>query len=140
MHRVLNHSRFLKNPSRQNSHTFCLAGGGAVEGFSGDFGWRTRFSTRFCCKKLAWSVRIAREASYRAFFAKFLFCLVVFRLLRPCRVCGRCTDGPSRGSGKGVVHACGRWACLGYKPTVPVSVVVAPPVLFSPSARHLRAC
>ncbi|MQM21049.1 hypothetical protein Taro_054080 [Colocasia esculenta] len=69
MHRVPNRSRFLKNPSRQNSHMFCSAGGGAVEGFSGDFGWRTRFSTRFRCKKIAWSVRIAGEASYRAFFA-----------------------------------------------------------------------
>ncbi|MQL78414.1 hypothetical protein Taro_010849 [Colocasia esculenta] len=70
MCRVLNHYRFLKNPSRQNSHMFCSAGGGAVEGFSGDFGWRAQFSARFRCKELAWSVRIAGEASYRVFFAK----------------------------------------------------------------------
>ncbi|MQL92763.1 hypothetical protein Taro_025395, partial [Colocasia esculenta] len=56
---------------RRNSYTFCSAGGGAVEGFSIDFGWKTQFSARFHCKKLAWRVRIAGEASYRAFFAKY---------------------------------------------------------------------
>ncbi|MQM00606.1 hypothetical protein Taro_033342 [Colocasia esculenta] len=71
MCRVPNRCRFLKNPSRKNSHTFCSAGGGAVEGFSGDFGWRARFSARFCCKELVWSVRITGEASYCVFFAKF---------------------------------------------------------------------
>ncbi|MQM04580.1 hypothetical protein Taro_037382 [Colocasia esculenta] len=70
MHRVPNRYKFLKNPSRQNSHTFCSAGEGTAEDFLGDFGWRARFSARFRCKELAWSVRIAGEASYRAFFAK----------------------------------------------------------------------
>ncbi|MQL92725.1 hypothetical protein Taro_025353, partial [Colocasia esculenta] len=61
-------SRFVDHLWRWTE--FCSAGGGAVEGFSGDFGWRAQFSVRFCCKELVWSVRIAGEALYCAFFAK----------------------------------------------------------------------
>ncbi|MQL96165.1 hypothetical protein Taro_028834 [Colocasia esculenta] len=70
LRRVSNRCRFLKNPSRQNPDTFCSAGGGAVEVFSGDFGSRARYSARFRCKELVWSIRIAGEASYRMFFVQ----------------------------------------------------------------------
>ncbi|MQM14728.1 hypothetical protein Taro_047663 [Colocasia esculenta] len=43
-------------------------------------------------------------------------------------------------SERGAMRACACWACLGYKPAVLVSMVVAPPVSLSPGARHLRAC
>ncbi|MQL86483.1 hypothetical protein Taro_019016 [Colocasia esculenta] len=49
--------------------------------------------------------------------------------------CGLCLGWPTAllgVSGGGAVRAYAYWACLGYKPAVPVSVVVAPPVLFSP--------
>ncbi|MQM03318.1 hypothetical protein Taro_036097 [Colocasia esculenta] len=49
--------------------------------------------------------------------------------------CGLCLGWPTAllgVSGRDAVHACACWACLGYKPALPVSVVVAPPVLFRP--------
>ncbi|MQL99006.1 hypothetical protein Taro_031724 [Colocasia esculenta] len=59
----------------------------------------------------------------------FLFCLVVFWVLGPCRVC-RCWPTALLGvSGRGAMRAYAYWACLGYKPAVPVSVGV--PLLFS---------
>ncbi|MQM16918.1 hypothetical protein Taro_049881, partial [Colocasia esculenta] len=66
--------------------------------------------------------------------------VMVFQFLGSCRVCRRWPTALLGVFGRGVVRACACWACLGYKPAVPVSVVVVPPVSLSPGARYLRAC
>ncbi|MQM19236.1 hypothetical protein Taro_052236 [Colocasia esculenta] len=54
------------------------------------------------------------------------------RRLVPCRVCRRWPTDPLGVSGRGIVRAYSIRACIGYNPSVSVSVVVAPPVLFAP--------